>query len=262
MNLNEFDIVIINSSAGKDSLCSIFEICRLAQEQNYPFSRIIVSHQDLGMADWPGTVELAKVQADHFGLKIIYARRRTKEGREEELLDYVLRRGKWPSNKQRYCTSDFKRAPGARVVVQVAREYSASRILHVFGFRKEESPSRAKKQAYVLNDRLSTKSREVFDFLPIHDWPVDRVWKIIRGNNLPYHPAYDLGMPRLSCCFCIFSPFDALVLAGYHNSKLLDDYITTENVIDHSFRDGFKIESIRDEMMKGNRPMKVSDWKM
>jgi hypothetical protein len=46
MHLNDYDIVIINSSAGKDSLCSIFEICRMAKDQNYPFSRIVVSHQD------------------------------------------------------------------------------------------------------------------------------------------------------------------------------------------------------------------------
>lgn len=38
------------------------------------------------------------------------------------------------------------------------------------------------------------------------------------GRLLAAHA--DLGMPRLSCCFCIFSPRSALLLAGKHNPGL------------------------------------------
>ena len=52
------------------------------------------------------------------------------------------------------------------------------------------------------------------DWLPLHDWSVDQVWGRIRASGVPHHPAYELGMPRLSCCFCIFSPRSALLLVG------------------------------------------------
>ena len=98
MNLNSYDLIIINSSAGKDSLCAIWEVHRMAIEQNFPLSQITISHQDLGDMEWDGTGELAKKQADFFGFNFVVTRRRDKSGYEENLLEYVERRKKWPSN--------------------------------------------------------------------------------------------------------------------------------------------------------------------
>lgn len=262
MNLHDYDIVIINSSAGKDSLCAEWEVCRLAKEQEFPFDKIVLSHQDLGKMEWKGTKELVKTQADLFGLKTYYSKRRDKNGYEEDLLEYVERRGKWPSNKQRYCTSDFKRGPGGRVVTMLTKDLGQCKVLYVFGFRKDESPARAKKVVLKLNTQLTTKKRIVHDWLPIHDWNVAQVWDVIKSNSLPYHYAYDLGMPRLSCCFCIFSPFDALVVAGKANPELLDDYIDVEKKIGHTFRDKFAIESVRYAIENEYQPKNISDWVM
>jgi 3'-phosphoadenosine 5'-phosphosulfate sulfotransferase (PAPS reductase)/FAD synthetase len=260
MNLHDYNLIIINSSAGKDSLCAIWEICRLADEQGYPREQIVVSHQDLGKMEWAGTKALAKQQADFFGLPIYYSKRITQHGEEETLLDYARRRGKWPSSKQRWCTSDFKRAPGAKVVTALTRGQRCQ-VLHVFGFRAEESPARAKREVLVENQRLTTRSRVVHDYLPIHDWTVAQVWETIRCYQLPYHWAYDLGMPRLSCVFCIFSPFDALVLAGQHNPELLEEYIQVEQEIGHTFRDGFSIAEVKEAIQRGYQP-RVKDWIM
>ncbi len=262
VDLHEYDIVIINSSGGKDSLCALWEVCRLAEEQNYPTSKMVVSHQDLGAMEWKGTKELVKKQADLFWLETHYSKRRDKNGYEETLLEYVERRGKWPSNNQRYCTSDFKRGPGARVVTALTKGLGECKVLYVFGFRKDESPFRAKKESLNLNKQLTTKKRTVHDWLPIHDWSSEKVWSIINTYNLPYHHAYDLGMPRLSCCFCIFSPLDALVVAGKANPELLDKYIEVERKIDHTFKDGFAIESVRDAIDNNYEPESISDWVM
>jgi hypothetical protein len=43
-------------------------------------------------------------------------------------------------------------------------------------------------------------------------------------------------MPRLSCCFCIFSPRSALLLAAKHNPELLAQYVAVEKQIGHRFR--------------------------
>jgi len=262
MNLHEYNIIIINSSAGKDSLCAIHEVCRLADEQEYSKNSIVVSHQDLDEMEWEGTKELAIKQAEHYGLQFVQTKRRNAAGQEETLLEYAERRGKWPSNKQRWCTSDFKRGPGGRVVTAFTKDLDKCRVLYVFGFRKDESPARAKKEVLKINTNLTSKKRTVHEWLPIHDWSIGRVWKTIRENNLPYHYAYDLGMPRLSCMFCIFSPFDALVIAGKANPKLLDKYIEVERKIGHTFRDGFAIESVKTAIENNYEPKRIPDWVM
>ncbi|WP_231464706.1 phosphoadenosine phosphosulfate reductase family protein [Pedobacter sp. Leaf132] len=262
MDLHLYDLIIINSSAGKDSLVAKFDVCRLAMEQGYSLDRIVVSHQDLGEMEWKGTHRLVKTQADFFGLRTYYSKRRNSKGYEETLLEFVERRKKWPDNKNRYCTSDFKRGPGARVVTMLTKELGNCKVLHVFGFRKDESPARAKKEVLKVNKQLTTKRRLVHDWLPVHDWSLEKVWNVIKSNNLPYHPAYDLGMPRLSCCFCIFSPFDALVIAGQHNPELLDRYVETEKKIGHKFRNGFAISSVKDAILNNYTPSIISDWIM
>lgn len=262
MNLHDYDLIIINSSGGKDSICAIWEVCRLAKEQGYPKERMIVSHQDLGKMEWAGTKELVERQSTFFGLKTIYSKRRNKNGHEENLLEYVLRRGKWPSRNQRWCTSDYKRGPGARVVTDQTRNLGICKVLYVFGFRKDESPCRAKKEILVPNKKLTTKKRLVYEWLPIHGWSTRKVWDTIKANKLPFHWAYELGMPRLSCCFCIFSPFDALVVAGKANPELLDDYINIEKQIGHTFRDGFSIESVRQAIDDNYEPKIIKDWVM
>ena len=262
MNLNKYDLVIVNSSGGKDSLCALWETIRLADQQSYPRHKIVVSHQDLSNMEWADTKDLVAEQSDLFGVKTYYSKRRDKNGQEETLLEYVSRRRMWPSSEARYCTSDFKRGPGARVVTSLTKEMGSCAILHVFGFRKQESPSRSKKMQLAINNRLTTKKRLVHDWLPIHDWTTKDVWDTIKQNNLPYHNAYKLGMPRLSCVFCIFSPFDALVVAGIANPDLLDEYVEVERKIGHTFKSGESIESVRDAINNGYKPASIDDWVM
>lgn len=262
INLHDYDLTVITNSTGKDSVVSLWEIVRLAKKQNYPLSKIVISHQDLGEAEWPGVHELLVKQSEFFGLSHLISKRVDKNGYEESLLEYVQRRGKWPSNKQRWCTSDFKRGPGNRVVRQLANEVGAQKVLQTFGFRKQESPARAKRPTLSINKLLTTKSRIVHDFLPVHDWDSDKVWSTIKDNGLPYHKAYDLGMPRLSCVFCIFSPFNALVLAGQHNPDLLNKYIAVEDQIGHTFRNQFSLHEVKQKVESGEPIKKLEDWVM
>jgi 3'-phosphoadenosine 5'-phosphosulfate sulfotransferase (PAPS reductase)/FAD synthetase len=262
IDLTEYDLVIVNSSAGKDSLCALYQIMKLADLFAYDRSKIVVSHQDLGDMEWKGTKELVKEQADLFGLETYYSKRRDKNGYEENLLEYAERRQKWPSNMQRWCTSDFKRSPGSRVVTMLTKGKQNCKVLYVFGFRSEESPARSKKEVLKRNKMLTTKSRIVDEYLPIHDWTETEVWNCIKDNNLPYHPAYDLGMPRLSCVFCIFSPFDALVRAGYANPELLDRYCETETKINHTFREDLAINDVRKAIQNNYQPKQITNWVM
>src|SRR5262245_10916339 len=141
-NLRMFRWIVVNSSGGKDSQTALREVVRLCDSLGVSRDRIVVSHQCLGDMEWKGTLELARTQAEHYGLRFIVSKQRNKDGVEQSLLEKVALRGRWPSSTNRYCTSDMKRCPGYRVVTQLFRE-AAGDVLYVRGFRAEESPARA-----------------------------------------------------------------------------------------------------------------------
>jgi 3'-phosphoadenosine 5'-phosphosulfate sulfotransferase (PAPS reductase)/FAD synthetase len=106
------------------------------------------------------------------------------------------------------------------------------------GMRSGESCARSKLKPFKL-DRPNTNGRRVVHvWLPIHGWTQEQVWERIRASGVPHHYAYDLGMPRLSCCFCIYAPKNALMLAGQHNRELLDRYVEVEDRVGFTFQAG------------------------
>ena len=136
------------------------------------------------------------------------------------------------------------------------------RILSCMGLRAQESPARAKRQPFVRDERASNGLREIDVWLPIHTWTTEQVWQRIHASGVRYHPAYDLGMPRLSCCFCIFSPRSALLLAGKHNPELLAEYVAVEKDIGHTFRKDLPLVSIQEALESGEEPGFITDWVM
>lgn len=261
-DLSKFRWIVVNSSGGKDSQTALRFVVNACDAAGVSRDRIVVSHQCLGQIEWQGTLELVKSQAAFYGLRLEVSKYRNQAGVELDLLDYVERRGKWPSSQQRYCTSDFKRLPGSRVITALSRE-AAGDILQVFGFRAEESPARAKKSVLAPNAKLSTRSRQVWDWLPIHEWTLGQVWADIKASGVAHHQAYDLGMPRLSCAFCIFAPKAALMIAGKHNPELLQRYVDVERKIGHTFQNGRSIESIQQAIVAGEEvPQMNGNWNM
>ena len=181
MDLKRFDLIVLNSSGGKDSIAMIYEVCRMADAQGFPRSNIVVSHQCLGKMEWGGVTELVYEQAKMFGLPVTLSKRTANNS--ETLLEYAERRGKWPGSDTRWCTSDFKRAPGDKALIAARNEKGAKMVLNCYGFRAQESPARSKKNPYKMNKRLTFKNRKVkvYDWLPIHKWDTAKVWKTIKG---------------------------------------------------------------------------------
>lgn len=266
-DLASYDAILVSSSAGKDSQAMIDYVVELAGLQAVPLSRLTVVHADLGRVEWKGTVELAREQAEHYGLRFIVTSRiggvSKKDGKTYskgetfgDILDYAERRGRWPDSGNRWCTSDFKRGPIRRVITQLHREHGARqpfRLLSCMGMRAEESPRRAKMAPLVSGaapgkvggSECCTQKRHVDTWLPIQSWTEAQVWERIRRSGVRHHPAYDAGMPRLSCCFCIFAPKPALMIAGKLNPELLDAYVGAEARMGHTFRNGFSLAEIK-----------------
>lgn len=234
--------------------------CTQASKQNV-LDRIIVAHADLGRIEWNGCASLAERQASLYGVRFWKMARP-----QGDLLEHAEEKGMWPGHATRYCTSDHKRGQIQKLFTELSRTLPGEklRILNCLGMRAEESTARAKLSIYEKNNRASTKTdtRIVYNSHAIKHWGVDEVWANIKATGIPYHFAYDLGMPRLSCCFCIFAPREALVLAGQHNPGLLQEYVDAEERMGHTFRVDLSMKEIQDEVNIRGGPIVVPDWKM
>lgn len=248
-DLASYDIILVNTSAGKDSQTCLRAVVAACIEAGVGTRRIVAVHADLGRVEWKGTRELAKRQCDHYGVPLTFCRRP-----QGDLLHQMeFERKMWPDSKNRWCTSDQKTAQvytvmtalvrDHREVVQAGREGRSRktmrkvRILNCLGIRGQESTKRSKEEPFRYDEAASNKTmRHVDRWYPIYDWTLDEVWADIRASGVPYHFAYDLGMPRLSCVFCVFSGRDALTLAAQHNPELAEEYAAVELRSGHQFR--------------------------
>lgn len=260
-DLHEFDFVVINTSGGKDSQAMTDVVVKTADEQGYPRERLVMAHADLGRVEWPGTKDLVKEHAEHYGLRLVIEKRP-----QGDLLDHVEQRRMWPSSTTRYCTSDHKRGQIQRAYTYLTKEFrerlgfskeNKIRAINCFGFRAQESPARAKRAVWSLNKVATTKTtRDVYDWLPIHDWTEDQVWERIRGAGTRHHWAYDRGMTRLSCRFCIFAPRSQLMVSACQpeNKELFDEYVALEDRIGHTFRKNQSLREIKEAIEAGETP--------
>jgi len=278
VRLADYDVIFVNSSAGKDSQSMLDFIVDKAgvEERHFNWepgeikSRIVVCHADLGRADWPGTPELAEEHAGHYDLPFYKCRREI-----GDLLDEVQVRKKWPAPAQRYCTAHHKRDQCNKVITRLTREIQEEiedphckiHFLNCFGFRAEEGPRRSKMPQIARNNRISNGKREVHDWLPIQAWKYEEVWARIRGAGTQWHWAYDRGMTRLSCRFCIYAPRSQLLLAGSQpeNVDLLEECVRIEKAIDHTFKADLSLTEVQEAIHAGELPVLQADdgaWDM
>ena len=254
------DFIQVNISGGKDSQTVLRQVVIECDRLAIPRSRIVAVHATF-REEWEGADIISRLHADTYGLEFHCVSRRRKDGSSDTLLDYVRRRKKWPDSQNRYCTSDFKRGPCNRVTTMLSRRVLGrhAKIINVFGFRSEESPARRKMADNWKDKRLSNGRRSVWAWLPIHGWPESEVWSDIKASGVPYHYAYDLGMPRLSCRFCVFAPPAALRIAAQHSPELYAEYVQIEAEIGHSFRHKFSITEVESFVPVGKL---TGNWNM
>ena len=194
-NLADFDVILVNSSAGKDSQAMLTVVNEMTVAQGIQ-NRLVVVHADLGRVEWQGTKELAEEQARHYGNRF-----ETVTRPQGDLLVQIEQRGMFPSSQARFCTSDHKTHQIYKVMTKLVAELKLDRpvkILNCLGIRAQESPERAKKNPYKFDTTASNSKREVMTWMPIFDWSVEQVWETIRRSGVRHHEAYSLGMSRLS----------------------------------------------------------------
>lgn len=220
-------VFFVSHSGGKDSQAMYLAIAR-----HVPHDQIVVVHADLGRVEWEGTQDHIRATTRH-PVNVVHAV--WQDGTRKELLDMVARRAAqrpdapaWPSSQQRYCTSDLKRGPIEKFIRHELARRGARLAVNAMGLRAQESASRAKKPTLSLNARLSKAGREVWDWLPIHDWTAAEVFDTIARAGQQPHYAYGLGNERLSCVFCIFGCDGDLANGARQRPELAREYLALE----------------------------------
>lgn len=210
-------LFVVNHSGGKDSQAMFAYVRKFV-----PKEQIVVVHAILRDVEWDGIVShiMANIDVPFYSCS---ARR--------SLLEMIAERKMFPSPSQRQCTSDLKRGPIEKVIRAVSKERGMPLIVSCMGMRAEESSSRAKLVALKLSERNSKAGREWYDWLPIHDWLVGKVFAEIEAASQKPHWAYAAGMSRLSCCFCIMSSKADLSKAAELNPGLYRKYVQLEKDI-------------------------------
>ena len=219
-------LLAINTSGGKDSQAMTILLSRIV-----PPDRLVAIHAPLGEVEWPGTIEHTRATLPA-GVPLILA----PVASGKTLLDRVEERGKWPDPARRWCTSDFKSGPIERELRRYlkANPRFGGRIVSAMGMRAQESPARARKSPWRLNERNSRAGRTWFDWLPIFDLTERQVFDVIREAGQSPHRAYDAGMSRLSCVFCIMASRADLHTAAQLQPALYARYVALEKRIGHT----------------------------
>ncbi len=67
----------------------------------------------------------------------------------------------------------------------------------ITGIRKEQSINRNNISPVEWDDK-----NNIVKFHPLFDWSLEKVWKFIRENNIPYNSLHDKGFPSIGCQPC------------------------------------------------------------
>ncbi|MFI1201698.1 phosphoadenosine phosphosulfate reductase family protein [Streptomyces sp. NPDC020883] len=261
------DWILLNSSGGKDSQAMASHVCALAAKLGL-LHRVVIVHADLADVEWGGTRKLAEDQARRLGVRFevvkaeggdLLARTvarfvKLKEKAEKEARDEgrdpatAKIAPAWPSSSARWCTSDLKRGPIRKLMTRLVAELGdlgrPVRILNCMGQRAAESAPRAKLTPVEVDRPASNGKRHVTTWRPIHSWTDVEVWKEIARSGLPYHEAYDWGMSRLSCSFCVLGCEADVVLAARLRPKKAAEYVAVETKVGADFKHGLSMRQI------------------
>lgn len=238
-------------------------------------------HADLGRVEWKLSHLMCEEQSEELDIPLHIIRR--SDGLD--LLGLWQRRmrqlegtGKpfWSSSKNRYCTSDMKRAP----IDKFLRSTGHDIVISCEGIRAEESPARAKKPQLAIREQITSSyydgmtveqaitnfqpgKRLALTWYPIFDFTVDQVWGVYNNTSAQlldariyyagtgyvplywrFHPAYVYGNDRVSCMFCILGSLHDLKVGAQHNPGLLAEMVEMEKVSGHTFKHKWSLETL------------------
>lgn len=192
----------LGESGGKDGQAMRIRMLRLGLDPK----QMVVVHASLGSAEWAGALEHVRDGAARSGIPFLVAQSR------KSFADLVAGRHRaypgvpsFPSAKNRQCTSDLKRDPIVREVRRYAKARGFKAIVTCMGLRAQESAGRRRRAPLVRSARYSTAGREWWEWLPVHHFTEEDVFRTIAEAGEKPFRAYALGNKRVSCKVCFMA---------------------------------------------------------
>ena len=180
----QHDLTYIAFSGGKDSAV-LLDLCH----RTLPFT-VPVVFSETGM-DLPGTKEMWEDARHRYPERTFILARSGREAlRDWE--DFGP-----PSQKLRWCCTIRKSAPTILRLREIVGKPNA-RFLAFVGVRGEESTRRATYDDVTAGAKSSSQTNA----MPILGWGAHEIFLYLFRNNLPLHPAYRYGVPRVGCLVC------------------------------------------------------------
>jgi DNA sulfur modification protein DndC len=213
--IREGALFVVNHSGGKDSQAMTIRLARVI-----PRDQLVIIHAHLPGVEWEESVE--HIQKTALGIEVHVCQA------VKTFFEMVEHRGKFPDAHRRQCTSDLKRGPIEKVIRKIVAGRENKTVVSCMGLRADESPGRAKKETFKLDEKNSKAGRTWFTWLPIHSMTTDEVFNTIHGADQKAFWIYYAGMTRKSCCFCIMASKHDLKTAARLRPKLAQRYIETE----------------------------------
>ena len=109
-------------------------------------------------------------------------------------LDLCLLKGRFPSTKARFCSSELKHNPIGDLIVN---ELESNEVYIWQGVRAEESKDRAKLP------ELENVGGGLWNYRPILKWTWQEVFAMHHKHGIKPNPLYTQGMGRVGCMPCI-----------------------------------------------------------
>lgn len=130
----------------------------------------------------------------------------------------------------------------ARYCCSMIKEIHGQNRLKVTGIRAEESPRRAKRKTFELDNRNKKGA-----FLhPVHDWKIEDIWEYIHKYNVPYCKLYDEGFTRIGCVLCPFQGYETTTremerfpaITEYYRRACRKSFELNRDKLTANFKDG------------------------
>jgi 3'-phosphoadenosine 5'-phosphosulfate sulfotransferase (PAPS reductase)/FAD synthetase len=113
-------------------------------------------------------------------------------------LDLCIWKGRFPSTKVRFCSTELKVFPiRDQVFLPLVNDAETNEVFSWQGVRADESPDRAKLPEQD-EDELG-----VINYRPILRWTAQDVFSFLSQKNVKWNPLYQQGMGRVGCMPCI-----------------------------------------------------------
>ena len=165
-------------------------------------------------------------------------------------LDLCLLKGRFPTNRARFCTEWLKRDTFVEYVDSVILQEGRPVVVWQ-GIRRDESDKRKNAK------KIERMGRGYYNFRPIADWTVDEVFRYIAHHGLDPNPLYYATLGRVGCAPCIYATKgDVRLLAG--SNPIIERVRDWERLVGQASKKGFAA-FFQGKELAGTKPGEVSD---